>query len=92
MLEYALALGRRKRLLGKSRQQICIWVCLLGQSGPQAVIHDFGYFSHVSLSHFRQSSLLSIGAPVTRVLCGDLSPRERFPPGILRQTGAQIQL
>jgi hypothetical protein len=53
VLEHAVALGRRKRLLGKSRQQICIGMRLLGrtsarQSSPQAVTYDFGYFSHVS--------------------------------------------
>jgi hypothetical protein len=53
VLEYAVALGRRNCLLGKSRQQIRIRMRLLGQSGPQAVIYDFGYFSHVFSSRFR---------------------------------------
>src|SRR5208282_4371631 len=61
VLEHAIALGRRKRLLGKSRQQISIRMRSLGpgslrqssvrqstlrSSSPQSVIHDLRYFSH----------------------------------------------
>src|SRR5208337_5547204 len=64
VLEHAVALGRRKYLLGKGRQHIRIRMRSLGpgslrQSGPQAVNHDFWYFGHVSVSRFRQSVLPS---------------------------------
>src|SRR5208282_6119346 len=66
----------------------------------QAVIHDFGYFSHFPRS-FDQSPLRSIisshsssvSASVGRVPRRDLpTTRERSGGGILRQTGAQIQV
>jgi hypothetical protein len=48
MLEHAVALGGRKRPLGKGREQARIRMeqVALGPGSPQTVIYDFGYFSH----------------------------------------------
>ena len=61
MREHAIALGRGEGLFGEGRQQVRIRMRALGRdfvlqglirqsllrgSSPQAVINDFGYFSH----------------------------------------------
>ncbi len=43
VLEDAVALGHRKPLLGKSRQQVGIRMHSLGYGSLQAVIHHFGH-------------------------------------------------
>ena len=57
MLEDAVALCQRERLLGKSSQEVRVWVIWLSRvcgrqtliegSGPEAIVYDFWYFSHL---------------------------------------------
>src|SRR5712692_8949518 len=47
MPHHVLTFGSRQSLLGKRREHIRIGMGSPGLSGPQAVVHDFGYVRHV---------------------------------------------